>query len=152
MVATYSRKIVGLEWELTGELVPHGENTFQAEMEGFLHLLTLKNKSALNVDDLLGMLHTLGSVHQGYFQRAYDLLTDLRVEEAPVSRGGMPGMVKHVYYLRFEDHDLSLAPLVETFVTHVNLILDSWISEASIEVKMEVAEATEQFAAARGNL
>lgn len=151
MVATYSRKIVGLEWELTGELVPHGENTFQAEMEGFLHLLTLKNKTVLNVDDLLGMLQTLGSVHQGYFQRAYDLLTDLRVEEAPVNRGGMPGTLKHVYYLRFEDHDPSLTPLVETFVTHVSHILDSWISEASVEVKMEVAEATEQFAAARGN-
>ena len=140
MVTTYSRNIVGLEWELVGELVPHGENTFQAEMEGFLHLLTLKNKTVLNVDDLLGMLQTLGSVHQGYFQRAYDLLSDVRVEEAPVNRGGMPGTLKQVYYLRFEDHDPSL--------TH---ILDSWISEASVEIKMEVAEATEQFAAARGN-
>ena len=151
MVATYSRNIVGLEWELVGELVPHGENTFQAEMEGFLHLLTLKNKTVLNVDDLLGMLQTLGSVHQGYFQRAYDLLSDVRVEEAPVNRGGMPGTLKQVYYLRFEDHDPSLTPLVETFVTHVSHILDSWISEASVEIKMEVAEATEQFAAARGN-
>jgi type VI secretion system protein ImpG len=140
MVATYSRNIVGLEWELIGELVPHGENTFRTEMEGFLHLLTLRNKSAFNVNDLLGMMQTLGSVHQGQFKRAYDLLTDVRVEEAPLNKGGMGGLLKVVYYLHFTDLDQSLLPLVETFVTHVNNILNSWVSEAIVEVRMEVAE------------
>jgi len=88
-VNTYTRTLVGLEWQLVGDIVPHGENTFQAEMEGFLHLLTLKNKSAFNVDDLLEMMQTLGSVHQGQFKRAYSLLTDVRVEETPLNKGGM---------------------------------------------------------------
>jgi type VI secretion system protein ImpG len=140
MVTTYTRTIVGLEWQLVGDIVPHGENTFQAEMEGFLHLLTLKNKSAFNVDDLLGMMQTLGSVHQGQFKRAYDLLTDVRVEETSLNKGGMGGLLKVVYYLHFQDFDQSLLPLVETFVSHVNGILNSWVSEAIVEVRMEVSE------------
>ncbi len=140
MAATYNRNIVGLEWQLVGDVVPQAENTFQAEMEGFLHLLTLKNKSAFNVDDLLGMMQTLGSVHQGQFKRAYDLLTDVKVEEAPLNKGGMGGLLKVVYYLHFKDFDQSLLPLVETFVTHVNNILTSWVSEAIVEVRMEVTE------------
>lgn len=139
-VATYTRTIVGLEWQLVGDIVPHAENTFQAEMEGFLHLLTLKNKSAFNVDDLLEMMQTLGSVHQGQFKRAYDLLADVRVEETPLNKGGMGGLLKVVYYLHFKDFDQSLLPLVETFVSHVNGILSSWVSEAIVEVRMEVAE------------
>ncbi len=139
---TFGRNIVGLNWELVGNIVPHAVNTFQAEMEGFLHLLTLRNKSALNLDDLLGMLQTLGSVHQGQFKRAYDLLTEVKVVETPLNKSGTPGMVKLVYHLHFRDFDASLMALVETFAAHVKNILDSWISEATVEVKVVVPEAT----------
>ena len=139
---TFGRNIVGLNWELIGNIAPHAVNTFQAEMEGFLHLLTLRNKSALNLDDLQGMLQTLGSVHQGQFKRAYDLLTEVRVVEAPLNKSGKPGMVKLVYHLHFKDFDASLMALVETFAAHVKNILDSWISEATVEVKVVVPEAT----------
>ncbi len=149
---TFSRNIVGVEWELLGDIVPHAVNTFQAEMEGFLHLLTLKSRSALNMDDLLGMLQTLGSVHQGHFQRACDLLIDVRVEEAPLNKNGIPGMLKLVYYLRFKDIDPVNVPLVETFVAHVNQILDTWISEATVEVQIEISEATDQPIVAKGKV
>jgi type VI secretion system protein ImpG len=138
-VAPFSRNIVGLQWELMGDIVPNEENTFQTETEGFLHLLTLRNKSTFNVDDLLGMLRTLGSVHQGQFQQVYDLLTDIRVEEAPLNSAGKHGLLKFVYYLRFGDVEPGLMPLVETFIAHVNRVLDSWISEATVEVQMEVS-------------
>ena len=139
---TFGRNIVGLNWELVGNIVPHAVNTFQAEMEGFLHLLTLRNKSALNLDDLQGMLQTLGSVHQGQFKRAYDLLTEVKVVETPLNKSGTPGMVKLVYHLHFKDFDASLMALVETFAAHVKNILDSWISEATVEVKVVVPEVT----------
>jgi type VI secretion system protein ImpG len=139
---TFDRNIVGLNWELIGNIVPHAVNTFQAEMEGFLHLLTLRNKSALNLDDLQGMLQTLGSVHQGQFKRAYDLLTEVKVVETPLNKSGTPGMVKLVYQLHFKDFDASLLALVETFAAHVKSILDSWISEATVEVKVVAPEAT----------
>jgi type VI secretion system protein ImpG len=138
----FGRNIVGLNWKLMGDIVPHAVNTFQAEMEGFLHLLSLRNKAALNLDDVRGMLQTLGSVHQGQFKRAYDLLTDVKVEEAPLKKTGITGMVKHVYYLHFRDFDASLEALVETFAAHVKNILDSWISEATVEVKVVVPEVT----------
>jgi type VI secretion system protein ImpG len=138
---TFGRNIVGLNWELVGNIVPHAVNTFQAEMEGFLHLLTLRNKSALNLDDLLGMLQTLGSLHQGQFKRAYDLLTEVKVVETPLNKSGTPGTVKLVYHLHFKDFDASLMALVETFAAHVKNILDSWISEATVEVKVVVPEA-----------
>ena len=142
-VAPYTRSIVGLEWELVGEIMGHAENTFQKEMEGFLHLLTLKNKTTLNIDDLLGMLQILGSVHQGHFKRAFDLLSEVRVKESPFNKGGVPGMMKHVYYLRFRDFDASYLPLVETFTAKVGRILDAWISEGTVEVQMEVSEVTD---------
>jgi type VI secretion system protein ImpG len=150
--ATYGRNIVGLEWELVGNIVPHAENTLQAEMEGFLHLLTMRSKSAFNVDDLRGMLQTLGSVPQGKFKRAYDLLADVRVEETPLSKGGTAGLLTLVYYLRFRDFDLSLMPLVEMFVTHVEYVLDSWISEAIVRVRMEGTGAAEQSLQAGGRV
>jgi type VI secretion system protein ImpG len=139
---TFDRNIIGLNWELIGNIVPHAVNTFQAEMEGFLHLLTLRNKSALNLDDLQGMLQTLGSVHQGQFKRAYDLLTEVKVIETPLNKSGTAGMVKLVYQLHFKDFDASLMSLVETFAAHVKNILDSWISEATVEVKLVVPEVT----------
>jgi len=138
-VAPYTRSIAGLEWDLVGDIVPHAENTFQTEMEGFLHLLTLKNKTVLNIDDLLGMMQTLGSVHQGHFKRACDLLTEVKVKESPFNKGGIPGMMKHVYYLRFGDFDASYLPLVETFIAKLRNILDNWISEAKVEVQMQVS-------------
>ena len=139
LASLYTRSIVGLEWELVGQMMPHAENTFDAEMEGFLHLLTLKNKKTLNIDDLMGILQKLGSVEQGHFKRASQLLAEVRVEEAPFNKGGMPGMTKQVYYLRYSDFDPSYLPLVETFTAHVGRILDAWISEAKVEVRMVVS-------------
>ena len=121
----------------------HAENTFQKEMEGFLHLLTLKSKTTLNIDDLMGMLQILGSVHQGHFKQACDLLSEVRVKESPFNKGGVPGMMKQVYYLRFRDFDASYLPLVETFTAKVGRILDTWISEGTVEVQMEVSEVTD---------
>jgi len=130
---TFSRNIVGLEWELLGDPVPHTENTFEKELEGFLHLLTLKNKSTLIFDDVINMLQALGSIHQGHFKPAYDLLEAIRVVEAPLSNNGLPGMLKLVYYLDFKEYDAGMLPLIETFVAHVERILDTWISEATVE-------------------
>ena len=140
-VLPYSRNIAGMEWELLSGLVPHGETKFKDEMDDFLHLLTLKNKSILSIDDLTVMLQTLGSIQQGNFHRILDLLTDVRVEEAPASKNEMTCMLKLVYYLRFREVDPNMEPLVETFIDHVGQILDAWISEATVEVRREVLGA-----------
>ena len=70
-------------------------------------------------------------------------LTGIRVEGVPRSRAkAVGGMIRHVYYLRFKDLDPSLEPLVGAFTRHVARILDEWISEASVEVRMETVEET----------
>lgn len=137
----YTRNIIGLKWEMLGDILPHADNEFQEKQDNFLHLITLKNKSELNIDDLIGMLSTLGSIQRGHFKPAFNLMTDLNVEKVPLNqRSG--GLLKLVYYLHFKEFDSSFQPLVETFITHVGKILDAWISDAMVEVRMKVIKAT----------
>lgn len=145
-IAPYTRNIVGASWALLGELTPHAENRFSENMDGFLHLLTLKNKVALNIDDLLGMLRTLGSVFRREFRQIADLLVDLRIEDAPAvkTRGGGPEILKQIYFLRFKEFDPGLTPLVETFMAHVGALLDAWISGPVIEARMEIEKTGER--------
>jgi type VI secretion system protein ImpG len=135
----YNISIIGLNWNLIGDIIPHAENAFQEEIEGFMHLLTLKNKSMLNIDDVTSILRILGSVHQGKFKGVVDLLTDIRVEEASLQKSTAPSMLKLVYFLKFKEISPAILPLVETFSIHVGRIIDAWISEAKIEVKVEVS-------------
>ena len=114
-------------------------NCYPSELsQVFMHLLTLKNKSILNIEDLKSMIRTLGIANQGHFRQVGDLLTGVRVEEAPLSTNGIPGLLKFVYYLRFKEFDESIMPLIETFVTHLEQILDTWISEATVQMKSEI--------------
>jgi len=135
----YNSSIIGLNWNLIGDVIPHAENTFQEEIEGFMHLLTLKNKSMLNIDDVTSILQSLGSVYQGKFQGVIDLLADIRVEEAPLQKSPTSTLLKLVYYLKFKEISPAILPLVETFSIHVGRILDAWISESKIEIKVEAS-------------
>jgi len=137
----YTRNIIGLKWEMLGDILSHADNEFQEKQDNFLHLITLKNKSELNIDDLIGMLNTLGSIQKGHFNSALNLMIDLKVEKAPLNQKA-GGLLKLVYYLHFKEFDSSFLPLVETFIAHVGKILDSWISDAMVEVRMKVTEAT----------
>lgn len=139
-VSLYSRNIAGVKWEILGNAVSHRENRFRENMAGFLHLLTLRNKAGLNLDDLVGMLRALGSVFNKEFRIIGDLLTGIRIEEAPLKRE-KPGALKHIYHIGIRDFDPGIFPLVDTFMIHLGRILDAWISEAAIEVRMEAAKS-----------
>ena len=135
----YTRNVIGLKWEMLGEILTHADNEFQEKQDNLLHLITLKNKQELNIDDLISILSILGSIQKGHFKQAFSLLTDLTVEKAPANqRSG--GLLKLVYWLHFKEFDPSFLLLVETFVTHVGWILDAWISDAMIEVRMKIIE------------
>ena len=139
----YARNVVGLKWEMLGEILTHADNEFQEKQDNFLHLITLKNKPELNIDDLISMLNILGSIQKGHFKQAFSLLTDLTVEKAPANqRSG--GLLKLVYWLHFKEFDPSFLPLVDTFVTHVGRILDAWISDAMVDVRMKVLPARQE--------
>ena len=138
-VSPFSRSTIGLKWELLVNLVPHAENLFQDNMDGFLHFLTLTNRATLNRDDLLDILQAIGIMRQATFRKLCDLLVDVRIEKAMQQGSDLSGLLRHRYILRFREYDLSLEPLMETFLAHVENILDAWISGAKIEVCKEIA-------------
>jgi len=138
-ITPYDKSIAGLRWSLSGDLAPHAENTFQDETEGFMQLLILRNKSILNIDEVTSILRILGSIYAGKFKGVVDLLKDIQVEEKPLQTVSSTGMLKMVYILKFVGLNPVVLPLIETFARHVGKILDVWISEAKVEVKVEIA-------------
>jgi|GEM_PF-402402 len=151
-IAPYSRNIVGVAWELPGDLVPHKENDFLEGMESYTHLLTLTNKAVLNSEDVACLLRTLGSIHRGEFQKILQALMGVRVEEVPQQHRNGKGMLKYVYFLRFREQDSVVRPLMETLAAHVGNILDTWISEGVIEVRLEIADEKEWLATGRAGV
>jgi type VI secretion system protein ImpG len=135
-VKPYRRQIVGAQWDILGDLRPHEENHFLKDMEGFMHLFTLANKTTLQREDLVGLINTLGSVQQGPYQRACRSLSDVKVEAAPHRGVGM-GLMRYVYSLAFKSSDQSLDGLFETFRSHIGKVLDAWIADAAVEVRVE---------------
>ena len=139
-VSLYNKSITGLNWSLVSELIPHSENVLQDEMEGFMHLLALRNQPILGIDDVASILRILGSVRQGKFKGVVELLKDIRVEETPLQKGSGPGMLKHTYFFKFRGINQAAIPLIETFCIHVGRILDAWISEVTVKVKIEISQ------------
>ncbi|MCU0571728.1 MAG: type VI secretion system baseplate subunit TssF [Syntrophobacteraceae bacterium] len=135
-VAPYRRQMMGVKWDILGDLRPHDENHFLKDMEGFMHLFTLANRTSLQRDDLLGLMSTLGSVQQGPFQKACQDLSDVKVEAAPHGGPGA-GLLRHVYSLTFKSSDQSLDGLFEAFRDHIGKVLDAWIADAAVEVRVE---------------
>ncbi len=149
LIHPYDRTLVGVKWEWLGSIRGPAANPLLKEPRGFTYVFTLANKSVLNADDIGSLLRAMGTVRTGEFQNVLPLLDECRVESVPRQQPGGVGTIKHVYHLRFKYFDPVLRPLVETFVRHVERILDTWISDATIEARLEtVAEQAE----ARGAL
>ncbi|QTA81206.1 Type VI secretion system, TssF-like [Desulfonema limicola] len=139
-VQPYGRTLGGLEWETLGRIVPHNDNRFGADRENFLNLFILKNKPDLTLDDLFSILRAMGNVLQNEFKDVINLLTDMRVEHAPPKKNERAGSLRRVYYLKFAKLDPSFMPLVETFIIHVEKVLDGWLPETAVEIRIEVLE------------
>jgi type VI secretion system protein ImpG len=136
-VTPFSRRMVGLKWDLLVKPVPHAENLFQDSIEGFLHFLTLTNREAFSRDDLVDILQVMGVMRQSQFQTFCELLDDVRIEKSPLQNSRVSGLLKYKYILRFRDYDPNREPLMEVLLAHVENILNAWISGARIEVKKE---------------
>ncbi len=141
-ITPFSRSMIGLKWELPVGIVPHAENLFQDNIDGFLQFLALTNKAILNRDDLMDILLAMGGMQQAQFRQITSLLVDLRIEKALQQGSVFSNLTKHRYLLFFREYDPSLDPLMETFLSHVENILDAWISGAKIEVRKVIPEST----------
>ena len=140
-VAPFSRSTVGLKWELLVSPVPYAENLFQDNIDGLLHFLTLTNRATLHRDAVLDILRTMGVMRQAPFRQPCELLLEVRIEKTMRQWSELSGLLTHRYILRFREHDPSLDPMIETFLEHVETILDAWISGAKIEVRKEIADS-----------
>ncbi len=141
-VEPYSRKIAGVKWGMLGELMPHFVSDFQDDMEEFMHLLTIKNKSILNFDDVTTILKIVGNVHHGSFKGVLALLSDIKVEESSHHKSSA-GMLKLIYILIFKNVSPAILPLIDTFTEHVGSLLDAWISGAKVEATSELIQLQE---------
>jgi len=136
----YDRTLVGLKWDWLGAVKPHAENPLLKQADAFTHLFTLTHKSVLNEEDIGSLLRALGTVRTGEFQVLLPVLGGGRVETMPQRRSARDGLIRHVYHLLLKEYDPVLRPLLETFAQHMERILDIWISDATIEVRMEAME------------
>jgi len=136
----YDRTLTGVAWEWLGSMRPHAANPLLKQPDWFTHMFTLANKSMLNVDDIGSLLRALGTVRTGEFDSVFSMISGGRVESVPRHNSGNEGLIRHIYHLRFKDFDPTLHPLVDTFVGHVERVLDTWVSEATIEARLETVE------------
>jgi type VI secretion system protein ImpG len=136
----YDRTVTGVKWEWLGAVKPHAANPLLKQTDAFTHLFTLANKSVLNVDDIASLLRALGTVNAGEFQSAVQIVAGGRVESAPQQRRSRVGLMRHVYHILLGSFDPALGPLLETFVGHVERVLDIWVSDATVEVRMETVQ------------
>lgn len=137
-VFPYSRNVPGIEWEIAGNIFAHSNNNFGDNMDNFMNLFTLKNKPDLNIDDVHSLLLALGNVFTSEFKGVTDLLTGLRVVNRPPKRkDNEMQMIRRIYYFRFSNLDPSFNPLVELFLKHMERVLDAWLPEALIEVRLD---------------
>ncbi len=133
------RNIIGLKWDFLVRAIPHTESFFQDNIDTFLNFLTLTNKGTLNRDDLLDIIQAVGVGNQPEFKKASDLLQGVRTEEAAHRTQSTGGILTQIYYLNFQEYAPNLEPIIDSFLTHVEKILDAWISGAAIEVRKEIA-------------
>ncbi|MEN6439493.1 MAG: type VI secretion system baseplate subunit TssF [Syntrophobacter sp.] len=145
----YGRTLTGVTWEWLGSMRPHATNPLLKQPDGFTHMFTLANKSVLNVDDIGSLLRALGTVRSGEFESVFPIMSGGRVESVPRHNSGNAGLIRHIYHLRFKNFDPSLRPMVETFISHVERVLDTWVSDATIEARLETVE---EQAGAKGSV
>ena len=135
-VYPFTRDLSGVHWDIHPDIVPHFRNPFLDDMEACLNLITLVHKEHLNKEDIVEILTALGIVKNNRFTRIYELIDDIRLQTTAYGSKGT-GQLKYVYWLRFSEYDSSIKPLIELFAVHLQNILDAWIANAIVEVKIE---------------
>jgi type VI secretion system protein ImpG len=134
--APYRRTVAGVQWELSGDLVPHREAALGGDVDDFTHILVLAHRRRLAREDLDALLQVMGTVWSGPFAPLRALVADLQVHEAPAAGGARGDGGKLVHELTLVRHEETLAPLIERFARHLERILSAWIADAPVEVRI----------------
>lgn len=134
--APYRRNVAGLDWEVAGAFAVQRAVALEGDIDELMHVLVLQNKSRMDRDDIDTLLLGLGSVWAGPFAPVRALLAHVDVREVSQQRAGGANGVKLVYELRMKEHEKGLEPLVAKFAEGLQRILDAWIGESPVEVRV----------------
>jgi type VI secretion system protein ImpG len=135
-IAPYRRAVAGVQWDLSGDMVAHREAALGDNGDDFTHILVLQQRSMLGREDLDALLQVLGSVWTGPFAPLRELIGEVRVHEAPAARCSRTATGKLVYELGLKEHEPGLGPLAQLFAKKVERILNAWIAELPVEVRL----------------
>ena len=141
--ALFDRHMDGVEWQKCFPIVPAMKNTFAENMNTLMHLLSIKHKKILDLEDLRQILTVLGVESRGFLAKPFRAIHTLDVEPLPYSLSSA-GM-KYAYTLRlgaFEPEDLPLAYLLGAEILE---ILRVWNSEEVIELVMDIPALERTF-------
>jgi type VI secretion system protein ImpG len=129
----YRRNFIGIDWQVSGNIVPHEENPMAESLDSFVQVLSLKNKAKFNYDDIMFMLKMLGCIENGAFKDISKLLKGVKVTEGSTRRSKSL-LPAYFYKLEFREYDPNLEPIVQVFRERFAEFLKVWATESEIEV------------------
>ncbi len=137
-VTTPSVHVEGLRWRVVGDVQPAQDSPVRQDVSALVQLLSWKNRSTLERDELVALLSYLGSPMQGAFRPIIPLLRTLHASVLP--DGALRGTgLRHVYEVLLESFEPGQEALVACFLEQVHALLDAWNGEASVELRPSVA-------------
>jgi type VI secretion system protein ImpG len=138
-VHLYDRNLSGLVWELNGKIAPMRENKVRHNVDMLLEVLALRMKTRLNLGELKLILSCLGSVEYSPFRDLPRFIEELSVEKLPHSQEQVAGYMLR-YHFRLRQLDESLMPLIEMFFTQLQRLLDSWVFDTVVQLRVETSD------------
>lgn len=135
------RSLEGVTLQLQNGVRSAHDSALSRNAQGLLQFLSLRMKPVLSREELLRVLDVIGTVATGPYRRLPSLLRQLRVEPALDSALRGSGL-RHVYHLVLERFDGREECLVWHFLAELQLLLDSWNAEATVELLVDAGGAS----------
>jgi type VI secretion system protein ImpG len=130
------RHVEGVEWALSGPIVPHGSSTLGDDKEKLLHLLSIKSQRFLGVDDLVFLLRALGADEGPSFEKLVFAIDDVTVEAKPFARRS--NAFKYTYKIRMGELEPTEVARLSLFAEELLSLLSAWSVEEVVELHVSV--------------
>lgn len=132
----WDRAVPGLLWDTVGQVRAPLECPLRQDADRLLHLLSLKMKPILELDEIAAVLAMLGSISAGPYRDLPARLMDLAVEVVP--DGQLQGAgIRHLYHLLMRAPVAEEEALHARFLQQLGTLLDAWDFEARVELRSE---------------
>lgn len=135
-VGLHAQFIDGLDWSLSGAIVPDEDCEIDDDRDAQLELVSLKTLRFLGHAELLSLLRALGVFAQQLFAPLARALADVRVTNEPL--GQRSHGLKYRYELTFDSLEPSDLPRLSLFCMWLLEVLVNWSAEEVIEIEARV--------------